>query len=93
MTTLGEDLIAAASEALRHARGEPTEAVEHIIPDPKTVREKVKLTQEQMAPLLGLSLSGYRKIEQGRRAVSGPAGIVLRILDREPEAVMRALAQ
>jgi transcriptional regulator with XRE-family HTH domain len=32
-------------------------------------REEKNLTQEQMAELLGYSLSGYRKIEQGSRGL------------------------
>ena len=44
-----------------------------------------------MAPLMGMSLSGYRKWEQGRRQVSGPAANLLRVIAREPEAVKRAL--
>jgi putative transcriptional regulator len=44
-----------------------------------------------MAPLMGMSLSGYRKWEQGTRSISGPAATLLRIIDKEPEAVRRAL--
>jgi len=46
-----------------------------------------------MAPLLGMSLSGYRKWEQGQRRLSGPAASLLRVIEREPEAVKRALLQ
>ncbi len=45
-----------------------------------------------MAPLMGMSLSGYRKWEQGQRRVSGPAATLLRVIEREPDAVQRALA-
>ena len=44
-----------------------------------------------MALLMGISLSGYRKWEQGTRRISGPAATLLRVLEREPEAVKRAL--
>ena len=44
-----------------------------------------------MAPLMGMSLSGYRKWEQGARRVSGPAGILLEVIKNEPQAVIRAL--
>ena len=37
---------------------------------------------------MGMSLSGYRKWEQGTRRVSGPVATLLRV---EPEAVKRAL--
>ena len=56
------------------------------------VRRQAKLTQAQMAPPMGMSLSGYRKREQGTRRVSGPAATLLRVIRKEPEAVRRALS-
>jgi putative transcriptional regulator len=38
-----------------------------------------------------MSLSGYRKWEQGQRRVSGPAETLLRLIQKEPDAVKRAL--
>ena len=58
---------------------------------PREVRLQAHLTQAQMAPLMGMSLSGYRKWEQGTRNVSGPAEALLRVIQKEPEAVRRAL--
>lgn len=55
------------------------------------VRKLAKLTQPQMAFLTGMSISGYRKWEQGERNISGPAATHLRIMEKEPEAVRRAL--
>ena len=31
------------------------------------------LTQAQIAPLMGISVSGYQKWEQGKRSISDPA--------------------
>lgn len=45
-----------------------------------------------MAPLMGMSLSGYRKWEQGQRRVSGPAATLLRVIEKEPAAVQRTLS-
>jgi putative transcriptional regulator len=91
MSRFGEDLIQAMGEALAHARGEGP-AILHVPVDPREIRARVKLTQAQMAPLMGMSLSGYRKWEQGQRRVSGPAAALLRVIAKEPEAVRRALA-
>ena len=90
MSTFGEDLIQSLNEALAHAKGEGPARV-HASVTPRKVREQVKLTQAQMAPLLGMSLSGYRKWEQGTRQISGPAAALLRVIEKEPEAVRRAL--
>lgn len=90
MSTLGDDLIQAMTEALAHAKGEGS-AVVHAPVIPREIREKAHLTQAQMAPLMGMSLSGYRKWEQGQRRVSGPAETLLRLIQKEPDAVKRAL--
>ena len=90
MSTFGEDLLQSLNEALAHAKGKGS-AITHPAVTPREVRKQVKLTQAQMAPLVGMSLSGYRKWEQGTRRVSGPAAALLRVIRKEPEAVRRAL--
>ena len=52
---------------------------------PVTPREARKPAQMDM------SVSGYRKWEQGTRRVSGRAAALLRVIQRELEAVKRAL--
>lgn len=91
MSTFGEDLIQSLNEALAHAKGEGA-AVVHAPVDPREIRTRAKLTQAEMAPMMGMSLSGYRKWEQGARRVSGPAAALLRVIEKEPAAVQRALA-
>lgn len=90
MGAFGEDLIRSLEEALAHAEGEGSVIIHETV-TPREVRKQAKLTQAQMAPLMGMSLSGYRKWEQGARRVSGPAATLLRVIQKEPEAVMRAL--
>lgn len=90
MSSFGDDLIQAMTEALAHAKGEGP-AIVHAPIAPREVREHAKLTQAQMAPLMGMSVSGYRKWEQGQRRVSGPAATLLRLIQKEPDVVKRAL--
>ena len=90
MSTFGNDLIQAMGEAVAHAEGKGP-AILHAPVDPREIRTQAKLTQAQMAPLMGMSLSGYRKWEQGQRRVSGPAATLLRVIEKEPGAVQRAL--
>jgi len=90
MTQVGDDLIQAMTEALAHVQGEGS-AIVHEPVDPKVVRQRVRFTQAQMAQVMQMSLSGYRKWEQGRREVSGPANVLLRVIEKEPDAVLRAL--
>lgn len=91
MSRFGQDLISSLNEALAHAKGEGP-AIVHAPVDPREIRTRANLTQAQMAPMMGMSLSGYRKWEQGARRVSGPAAALLRVIEREPAAVQRALA-
>ena len=90
MNSFGDDLIRSLGEALAHAKGQGL-AIVHAPVDPRAVRKQARLTQSQMAPLMGMSLSGYRKWEQGKRSISGPAAALLRLIEREPEAVKRGL--
>jgi putative transcriptional regulator len=90
MSTFGDDLIHAMGEALAHAKGDGP-AIVHAPLAPREVRKQARLTQAQMAPLMGMSLSGYRKWEQGQRRISGPAATLLQLIQKEPDAVKRAL--
>ena len=92
MSTFGEDLIQSLNQALAHAKGEGP-AIVHTPVNPREVRKQAQLTQAQMAPLMGMSLSGYRKWEQGTRRMSGPAAALLRVIEREPDAVKRTLSR
>jgi putative transcriptional regulator len=97
MTKFGADLIQAMSEALAHTQGKDVAGVRvHSVDigsvDAKAIRQKLDLTQDEMASVLGTSPSGYKKWEQGTRQPSGAARTLLRIMEREPEAVLRALS-
>jgi putative transcriptional regulator len=96
MSKFADDLIQGLKEALAHAEGKdvPGMRIHHVDVekvDAKAVRRKLKLTQDRMAMLLGTSTSGYRKWEQGQRVPSGAARTLLKVMDREPDAVLRAL--
>ncbi|SNZ20955.1 helix-turn-helix domain-containing protein [Cohaesibacter gelatinilyticus] len=93
MTQFGDDLIQSLQEVAAYTKGEdvPGMVIHHAV-SPSEVRKKAKLTQAEMAPLMGMSLSGYQKWEQGRRTVSGPAQTLLRVLEKNPKAVIDALA-
>lgn len=97
MTKFGADLIQAMSEALAHAQGKDVPGMQvHAVDvgtvDAKAIRKRLLLTQDQMATVLGTSPSGYKKWEQGKRQPSSAARTLLRIMEREPEAVLRALS-
>jgi putative transcriptional regulator len=49
----------------------------------KQLRHKLGKTQQEMADLIGVSVSGYRKWEQGQREVKGAALKTLENLKRD----------
>ena len=60
--------------------------------DVKAIRKRLGLTQAAFAQRYGFELSSIRNWEQGRRQPEGPARVLLLVINKEPEAVQRALA-
>ena len=61
-------------------------------PDVRAIRERLGLSQEAFAKRFQLSLRTVQDWEQKRRVPEGPARVLLRVIEREPEAAARALA-
>ena len=92
-----EELIASMEEAVRIVAGEVPAARVHHLPtvpdvDVRAARERLGLSQPMFAVRFGVPLATLRKWEQGKRRPDGPARVLLRVIEREPEAVQRALA-
>ncbi len=52
---------------------------------PKTIRQKLRLSQSAFASLMGVSLRTLQDWEQGRRKPQGAAKSLLRIAEQHPE--------
>jgi putative transcriptional regulator len=59
--------------------------------DVRAIRQKLGLSQREFALQFRFSLGTVRHWEQDRHVPDGPARVLLRVIDREPEAVKRAL--
>ena len=59
----------------------------------KRIRTRLGLSQESFAQTYGFALSAVRDWEQGRRQPERSARILLKVVEKEPEAVMRALSK
>ena len=57
----------------------------------KALRERTSLTQAEFSEMIGVSIRTLQNWEQGRREPEGPAKALLRVVEREPEAVLNAL--
>ena len=59
----------------------------------KKIRTRLGLSQESFAQTYGFAISAVRDWEQGRRQPERSARILLKVVEKEPEAVTRALAK
>jgi DNA-binding transcriptional regulator YiaG len=59
--------------------------------DIRKARQNFNLSQSEMAVFLNVSVRTLQNWEQGRRGPTGPAQTLLRVMQKEPEAVKRAL--
>jgi putative transcriptional regulator len=96
MSRIGGDLVKSMGEALAHARGDTkavrvTKVSDRAL-DVKAIRAKTGLSQDKFAMMIGVSASTIRKWEQDERRPTGAAQSLLRVIEREPAAVRRALA-
>jgi len=61
--------------------------------DVRKIRARLGLSQESFAQTYGFALSAVRDWEQGRRQPERSARILLKVVEKEPDAVTRALAK
>lgn len=78
-------------EIARQIAEDDAEAWQDAAAHVRKLREREKLSQEAFAALLQVSVETVRKWEQGKRSPRGPARTLLKLLDRAPAAVRRAL--
>lgn len=90
-----DKIMAGMEDALAYARGDLTRCVVHKVEirevDVAALRKRLGLSQTRFAATFGFSPKTVRNWEQGLRYPEGPARILLQVIEREPEAVMRAL--
>ena len=94
-STLGDELVEAANEAAAYAHGEldlPARIYEPPKVDVTALRKRLGLSRQQFADRFGLDLRAVQDWEQGRRRPERAARVLLKIIEKEPEAVARALA-
>jgi len=96
-SALGRRLIVGLKDALTHSRGEislPSYTVD--VPedvDVAAVRRGLGLSQAAFARTFGLDVTAIHAWEQGRRRPDRAARVLLAVIAKEPQAVLRALAR
>jgi putative transcriptional regulator len=95
MSKIGESILRGFEQAVAFAEGTADTSqyrvhIPHEI-DVRRIRRKLGLTQQEFATRFGFNINTLRHWEQGRRVPEGPTRAYLIVIDREPQAVAKAL--
>lgn len=83
-------------DSLDHAKGNKSGVLEHKPTPPidvKAIREKTGMSQQRFCATFGISLGTLRHWEQGLRTPRGAALVLLRVVDKNPKAVIEAVTE
>src|SRR5437667_1325 len=69
----------------------PAREIRVSVPNARQIREKLKMSQTEFAALIHVSVDTIQNWEQGRRMPEGPARALLRVVEKCPEEVLKAL--
>jgi len=88
-------LVTGLNDALAHARGH-LELPSYTVTIPERVdvaalRHRLGLSQRAFARVFGLDVTALHAWEQGRRRPDRAARVLLAVIAKEPQAVLRAL--
>ena len=88
------ELVESMTEAGEITRGERAPTREFTVgePDVKRIRKASGLSQARFAKLIHVEIGTLRNWEQGRRTPTGPAQVLLRAIEKDARAVLRAIA-
>ena len=94
MSKTGESILRGVREARAFGRGARAGFATHVPAgvDVRAMRRKTGLSQAMFAGWFGFTVAAVRNWEQGRRQPDLAARALLMVIDREPDAVHRALA-
>lgn len=87
------ELLSSVVEAGEIMRGEIEASRVYELPEPdvKKIREKTGFSQSKFATLIGVSPRTLQNWEQGHRHPTGPARVLLRLVQVDPQSVFKNL--
>jgi len=87
------ELLNSVQEAGKIIRGElkASREFEFDEPDVKAIREHIGFSQSKFAILIGVNIRTLQNWEQGHRHPTGPAKVLLRLVQADPESVFKTL--
>jgi putative transcriptional regulator len=87
----GQRLIKSVKEAIAIAKGEMEPAFTYTDVDVAKIRAKLKMSQAEFADMIQVPKRVVQEWEQRRKAPSGPARALLKVVERAPQTVKRVL--
>ena len=87
---VGQEILDSLKEIKAHKSGGRKKLVTRKLKDPSpanVIREKLELSQDAFASLMGVSIRTVQDWEQGRRQPQGPAKSLLRVAEQHPEVL------
>lgn len=89
------DIRAGLDDAIAHAKGKRGKAKEYRMEalDVKAIRQKTGMSQQRFCATFGISIGTLRHWEQGLRSPRGAARVLLRVVEYNPKAVIKAIEQ
>ena len=95
MTTAFDGIMEGLNDAIAYAKGDKTRALVHHIEVPSVdvaaIRAKTGLSQRDFAQSIGVAKGTLLNWEQGRRRPTGPAQVLLAMIERQPSLVRELL--
>jgi putative transcriptional regulator len=87
------ELLASVEQAdnIIQGKAKPARVTKFEEPEVRAIRAKTGLSQSRFANVVGVSKRTLENWEQGRRHPTGPARVLLKIVDADPEYVLKAL--
>lgn len=88
------EISAGLEDAISHAKGKKLKVkqyhLEHI--DVKAIRNKTGMSQQRFCATFGISVGTLRHWDQGFRNPRGAARVLLKVIEHNPKAVLKALS-
>ncbi len=93
MSKTFDEIHAGLHDARKHARGKKNKVIVHTPEtiDVKAIRKKTGMSQQRFCATFGISLGTLRHWEQGLRIPRGAARVLLKVVDYNPDTVIKAI--
>lgn len=93
MSKMFDELTNSLSHAIEMSQGrkKPNRIFEYDEIEITNIRKKLKMSQQELADLIGISKGTIENWEQGRRQPTGAARALLKILKTKPKIAISAL--